>query len=136
MFGWDDALAGIMQIANKCIADPAERDKFQIEMAQMKAQQEAAQLAADTQLATAQTDIDKVEASSDDNFTRRWRPFIGWICGVAFAYHFILQPFLIFVFAIFGRTIATPSFDMNTLYTVLMGLLGLGTMRTIEKIRK
>lgn len=131
MFGWDDAIAGITEIANKFIPDAAERDKFTLEMAQLKATQENAELNATMQENIAQADIDKTEAAST-NFFDKWRDFIGWVCGIAFAYHFFVLPFLIFIFAVFGREIKTPAFDMSTLYTVLMGMLGLGAMHAYQ----
>ena len=84
--------------------------------------------------ALAQIEVNKIEASSPDFFKSSWRPFIGWGCGVAFAYHFVLQPIIIFVVALFGAEIpALPEFDMASLMTVLGGLLGLGGLRTYEK---
>jgi len=63
-----------------------------------------------------------------------WRPFIGWTCGAAFAYHFIIQPFLIFAITVFGLDLpALPDFDMSALMPVLLGMLGLGGMRSFEK---
>ena len=84
--------------------------------------------------ALAQIEVNKIEAASSDFFKSSWRPFIGWVCGVAFAYHFVLQPIIIFVVALFGAEIPTlPEFDMASLMTVLGGLLGLGGLRTYEK---
>lgn len=84
--------------------------------------------------ALAQIEVNKIEAASSDFFKSSWRPFIGWVCGVAFAYHFVLQPIIIFVVALFGAQIpALPEFDMASLMTVLGGLLGLGGLRTYEK---
>ena len=84
--------------------------------------------------ALAQIEVNKIEAASPDFFKSSWRPFIGWVCGVAFAYHFVLQPIIIFVVALYGAEIqALPEFDMASLMTVLGGLLGLGGLRTYEK---
>ena len=104
--------------------------------AELKADIEKTQLNADTQVQLSQSEINKTEAASASLFVAGWRPFIGWICGVAMAYHFILQPFIAFLFSVFGHPIHLPPFDMNTLYTVLMGMLGLGTLRTVEKLKK
>ena len=79
-------------------------------------------------------EINKAEAASASVFKGGWRPFIGWTCGFAFAYHFVMQPFLLFCVAMFGLDIpALPQFDMSSLMTVLMGMLGLGGLRTYEK---
>ena len=82
----------------------------------------------------AQLEINKAEAASGSIFKGGWRPFVGWTCGVAFAYHFILQTKLIFVLAVFGVTVHDlPEFDISTLLPVLGGMLGIGGLRTYEK---
>ena len=79
------------------------------------------------ELAKGQLEVNKAEAASSSTFKGGWRPFIGWTCGAAFAYHFVLQPFLLFAVAMFGLDIPPlPQFDMSSLMTVLMGMLGLG----------
>ncbi len=84
----------------------------------------------------AQLEINKAEAASGSLFKGGWRPAVGWICAIAFAYHFVLQPLIIFVVAIVGVDIPDlPKFNMNTLLTVLGGLLGIGGLRTYEKQR-
>jgi hypothetical protein len=88
------------------------------------------------ELALAQIEVNKAEAESPSIFKGGWRPFIGWICGAAFLYHFVLQPVLLFIIALFGAEIPDlPEFDMASLMTVLGGMLGLGTLRTYEKQR-
>jgi len=85
-------------------------------------------------IALAQIEVNKMEAASGSIFKGGWRPFIGWVCGIAFAYHFVLQPLIVFGVTAAGVDIpALPEFDMSTLLTVLGGLLGLGTLRTYEK---
>ena len=84
-----------------------------------------------------QLEINKAEAASGSLFKGGWRPFIGWVCGVAFAYHFVLQPLIVFGVSAAGVDIPElPEFDMGSLMTVLMGMLGLGGMRSIEKLKK
>ena len=78
----------------------------------------------------AQIEVNKVEANSNSLFVSGWRPFVGWTCGVALCYHFVLQPFLTFVLYSFGQQITLPTFDMGTLTTILMGMLGLGGLRS------
>ena len=85
-------------------------------------------------IALAQIEVNKMEAASGSIFKGGWRPFIGWVCGISFAYHFILQPLIIFGVSVAGIDVPElPEFDMSTLLTVLGGLLGLGTLRTYEK---
>lgn len=86
------------------------------------------------ELAKGQLEINKAEAASGSVFKGGWRPFIGWVCGVAFAYHFVLQPFIVFGVTAAGVDIPElPSFDMSSLMTVMMGMLGLGGLRSYEK---
>ena len=82
----------------------------------------------------AQLEVNKAEAASGSIFKGGWRPFIGWVCGAAFAYHFVLQPILIFILATFSISLPDlPEFDMSTLLPVLGGMLGIGGLRTYEK---
>ncbi len=88
------------------------------------------------ELAKGQLEINKAEAASGSIFKGGWRPFIGWVCGFAFAYHFIIQPILVFGVSAAGASLPPlPEFDMATLMPVLMGMLGLGGLRTIEKAK-
>jgi len=84
----------------------------------------------------AQIEVNKIESGSSSLFKSGWRPFVGWTCGVALCYHFVLQPFLMFVLFSIGKPMELPVFDMSTLTTVLFGMLGLGGMRSFEKTKK
>ena len=59
---------------------------------------------------------------------------MGWCCAAAFAYHLIIQPLLTYAMAVFGHSFPLPTFDSGLLTTILMGMLGLGVMRTTEKM--
>lgn len=86
------------------------------------------------EIAMAQIEVNKAEAQSSSVFKGGWRPFIGWVCGFAFAYHFIIQPVLIFGVGVAGIQLpALPEFDMSQMMPVLLGMLGLGGLRTFEK---
>ena len=84
----------------------------------------------------AQIEVNKVEAGSTNLFVSGWRPFVGWTCGFALCYHFVLQPLLMFVLSAIGNPMELPGFDMTTLTTVLMGMLGLGGLRSYEKVKR
>ena len=84
----------------------------------------------------AQIEVNKVEAGSTNLFVSGWRPFVGWNCGFALCYHFVLQPLLMFVLSAIGNPMELPGFDMTTLTTVLMGMLGLGGLRSYEKVKR
>lgn len=81
-----------------------------------------------------QLDINKEEAKHESMFVAGWRPFIGWVCGTAFAYNFVVQPFFFFITAKYGYDLsAMPQLDTSSLTTVLLGMLGIGGLRTFEK---
>ena len=84
----------------------------------------------------AQLEVNKVEAGHTSRFVSGWRPFTGWICATALGYHYILQPLLTFILYSFGHVIELPVFDMTTLTTVLLGMLGFGGMRSLEKVKR
>ena len=79
-----------------------------------------------------QSEINKVEAQHRTIFVAGWRPFIGWVCGVALAYNFVLRDLLIWFV---GPEQVPPALQMEHLMTVLIGMLGLGGMRTFEKFK-
>lgn len=120
---------GILNGIRTLITGESDADrKAQLELA-------AKQLEATVESMKAQTAVNAVEAASTDPFVSRWRPFIGWVCGVAFAYHFILQPVLVLLLLTAGKKIALPVFDLGTLMPVLLGMLGLGAMRSYDKVQ-
>ena len=79
-----------------------------------------------------QSEINKVEAQHRSVFVSGWRPFTGWICAVALLYNFVLRDLAIWAF---GIEQVPPALQMEHLMTVLFGMLGLGGMRSIEKIK-
>ena len=86
------------------------------------------------ELAKGQLEVNKVEAASKSMFVAGWRPAVGWVCAIAFAYHFIIKDLIIFGCSFAGIDIPElPEFDMGTLLTVLGGMLGIGGLRTYEK---
>ena len=79
-----------------------------------------------------QTKINEIEAGHRTVFVAGWRPFIGWVCGGALAYNFVIRDLFIWVTK---TTDAPPALQMEHLMTVLLGMLGLGGLRTFEKIK-
>ena len=115
------------QILDKFVEDKDQKAKLAHELAMM-----ADRLAHEQNLA--QIQVNREEASSGSLFKGGWRPCIGWICGIAFGYHFVLQPVIVFIVVLIGMDIPElPSFDMGTLLTVLGGMLGIGGLRSYEK---
>ncbi len=83
------------------------------------------------QILELQTKINEVEAQHRSMFVAGWRPFIGWVCGLAFAYHFVAFPIVRTIYP----DIEFPTLNTEPLFTVLMGMLGLGGLRTFEKLK-
>ncbi len=133
---WLNLIPAISTLLDKLIPDPAAREKAKAELLSAQRAQDIEELRLAISADGMQADINKQEAASENLFVSGWRPFIGWVCGVAFAYHFIVQPVLAFIIANSGAAVHLPQFDMQELSTVLMGMLGLGGLRTIEKIRR
>jgi hypothetical protein len=88
------------------------------------------------ELMKAQVEVNKVEAANSNLFVSGWRPFIGWTCGLGMFGNFITIPFANFVMALLEIQIVIPLVPLETMMPVLMGMLGLGAMRSYEKTRK
>ena len=99
----------------------SDEDKRKVELA-------LAQL--DAQLQNGQIEINKVEAANKSVFVSGWRPFIGWQFGLAIGYDFLLRPLLV------TCHLNAPPIDSGSLYPMVMGMLGFGSLRTLEKIKK
>lgn len=123
------------KIIDKVFPDPAARAAAQLELMKLAQEGELAQLTAETDLAKAQAEINQVEASSASLFVSGWRPFVGWVCGLGLAMQFLVAPMVGFLASMMGRQLAVPALDMSTLLTLLFGMLGLGGMRTFEKMK-
>jgi hypothetical protein len=89
---------------------------------------EASAQSGDLDLVLAQLDINKTEAASKSIFVSGWRPFVGWVCGAGLAYNVVIMPLL-------DTWFEMPVVDPSLLYPVLMGMLGMGGLRTFEKTK-
>lgn len=106
------------------------------ERAKAKEEFEMALMNAVNQAARDQVEVNKIEAASTSIFVAGWRPFIGWVCGVAIAYTYIVYPILLWVLALNGyETHNVPKLETDALYQLVLAMLGLGTMRTFEKVK-
>lgn len=88
------------------------------------------------ELSKGQLEVNKVEAASKSLFVAGWRPFIGWVCGLGFLSNFILIPMANFGLALAKIAVVVPMIDTAQMMPVLLGMLGLGGMRTVEKLNK
>jgi len=122
-------IAPVTGLLDKFIEDKDQKARLAHEVATM-AQRHA------QELAQGQLEINKAEAQSRNIFVAGWRPFIGWTCGLAMFWHFVGVPITLFFVGWFAVEIPElPQFDMNSLMTVLLGMLGLGGLRTFEKTK-
>ena len=92
------------------------------------------QIQIEAQAALAQTDINKVEAQSPQLFVAGWRPCVGWICCLGLSYSFFIGPILTWI-ATLAQKQGPPPLDVGPLLSLLVALLGVGSLRTLEKIQ-
>ena len=117
----------VSSILDKFVEDKDQKAKLAHEIATMSDRHAQ-------EIALAQISVNAAEAASGSLFKGGWRPCVGWVCAIAFFYHFVGQPLIIFIVALAGVEIPDlPNFDMGTLLTVLGGMLGIGSLRTYEK---
>jgi len=87
------------------------------------------------ELAKGQIEINKISAGHKSLFVSGWRPAVGWTCCLGMASNFLLIPLANFTLALSKSTIVVPLIDLSTMMPVLLGMLGLGAMRTVEKTK-
>lgn len=116
----------VSTVVSRIWPDATEQEKAKLALQEME---ENGQL----QIIMKQLDINLAEAQNKSIFVSGWRPFVGWVCASAFAFQYIVQPMIETISTTFGHPIVLPKLDYSQMGTVLMGLLGLGGMRTYEK---
>lgn len=131
VLGGGEIIKQIGETVRQVLPSEAQRQEFDLKMAELadKVNEREAELL------KAQVDVNKVEAASDDPFVSRWRPFIGWTGGVIFAYTYMAAPLLGWAAKLYGYDIGLPSVGVDQVYPVLMGILGLGAMRSFDKFQ-
>lgn len=127
-----DPVTAILDIGSKVIdrlwPDPLQAANAKLELFKLQQSGELQQMAG--QLA-----INAEEAKSASIFVSGWRPFIGWVCGLAVAWNWIGLKIVLFIAAWYGKDLHLAPADISEMMPVLMGMLGLGGLRTIEKIQ-
>lgn len=114
------------QLITRLFPDPAQAAQANLELTKMQMSGELAQI-------TEQTGIDKIEAASTSVFVSGWRPFVGWVCGIGLGYVAIIEPIARFVATMLGYTGSFPVIDTTLTMQVLIGMLGLGGLRSLDK---
>jgi len=133
-------LSGLFEVGkgliDKLWPDPAKAEAAKLELLKMQQSGELAELAANTQLATAQIAVNQEEAKNASLLVSGWRPMCGWVGAFALGYAAILEPLARFVAQVwFGYSGAFPALDTTITMQVLFGILGLGAYRSAEKIK-
>ncbi len=133
-------LGAILDIGSKLVdkffPDPTQAKQAKLQLLTMSQNGELAQLAAATDLAKLQIQTNLEEAKSTNWFVAGWRPFVGWICGAGLAYVAIFEPVARFVAKVFFNYAGDfPVINTDLTMQVLMGVLGLGAMRSVEKVK-
>lgn len=127
-------LGSALSLVDKLFPNPKDAADAKLKVLELQSSGELAALNAELQLAVGQMEINKAEAYQQDVFRGGWRPFIGWTCGSAFAFNFVVLPLLITISALMGNPIVVAPLDMSEMLPVLLGMLGLGGFRTYEKL--
>jgi len=127
-----DPLSALLDIGGKVIdrvwPDPAQAAAAKLELFKLQQSGELAQIAG-------QMDVNKAEAANPNVFVSGWRPFIGWVCGLGFGVQFVFGPLAEWGSALYGHPVKFPPMDTGTMMPLLLGMLGLGGLRTAEKIQ-
>lgn len=132
---WGALVSMLPGILDKIIPDPTAAADAKLKALELAQRGELAALDADLRLMLAQADINKAEASTD-LFRGGWRPACGWVCAAGLAYTFLLRPVLSWLASLAGADVqAMPEIDTDTLMVLLTGMLGLGGLRTVERIK-
>lgn len=125
---------GIFKIIDKVIPDPQAKAQAQLKTLEMQQAGEFKQIETDLQLALGQLEVNKIEAAAPDMFRGGWRPAVGWVCVIGLLYTYLGQPLLSWASGIWAVP-APPSLDLGDLLILLGGMLGLGGMRTMERLK-
>lgn len=123
-----DAISPLLDKILSFIPNPVDREKARLEHA-------AAILAALQQNDQSQLEVNKVEAASSSIFVAGWRPACGWVCVFGLAWTFVLQPFLDWGLNLYHPGISTPVLDSSQLMSLLFGMLGMGALRSFDKVK-
>lgn len=125
--GTEGVFKGVRDLVQTFKADPLEIAKLEAAIVQSETNLTIA-------LAQAQTKVNELEATSQDKFTSRWRPAIGWICGAGLGYATLVYPLLTWV-CLNTHSVPPPQLDVSILVPMVTGMLGLAGYRTYEKTR-
>jgi len=130
-----DFLTPLISKALDFIPDPKMKADAQQKMAEELNRHSEEILKALSASDNAQIAVNAEEAKSSSLFVAGWRPFIGWVGGLALTWQYVLQPIVTYIITVNGKTVTLPVFDFSTMSTILMAILGMAGARTWEKIQ-
>lgn len=122
-------------IINKIFPDKTQADAAKAALAQAQLNGQLQEELAIWDNAKQQAVVNAAEAANTNVFVSGWRPAVGWTCSAAFGWSFVGQPIGQFIMAAVGHPVTLPALDISEMMPVLLGLLGLGAMRTYEKVQ-
>lgn len=133
---WLSLIPALGTLLDRLIPDPKASESAKLELMRLAQSGELAQLNADTELQKGQMAINLADAQSGSNFRGGWRPYIGWACGMALSFDWVAKPIFVTVWVMAGHAAPElPKLDMEQIIGLLSMLLGLGTLRTYEKVK-
>jgi hypothetical protein len=132
---WQALIPVLGTIFDKILPDPQAAADAKLKAMELAQRGELAVLDADVRLALGQMAINQEEAKTD-LFRGGWRPATGWACVAGLVYQFLVQPLLPWIVAVCGGSVPPlPAIDNDTLMVLLTGMLGLGGLRTFERVK-
>lgn len=132
-----DPITALLNVGESVISriwpDPHVRGEQMLKLEDIAHKKGMAALEAEIQVLTGQMQINSTEAKHKSIFVAGWRPFVGWVGGVGLCYAAILEPLMRFAASLYGYTGDFPILDTTITLQVLMGMLGIGAMRSFDK---
>ena len=125
---FSDLVGPVTGLLDKFVEDKDQKNALAHEISTMAERHSQEQM-------LAQLEVNKAEAASSSIFVSGWRPATGWVCVLGMAGNFIVTPFANFVLALLEVQVFIPLVPLDTMLPVLLGLLGLGGLRTLEKAK-
>lgn len=129
-----DLVSAGSALIDRLVPDPQAAAAAKLKLLELRQSGELQKIADESGLMRAQAAIDKTEAASPNFFIAGGRPAIIWVCAAAFAWSYVLGPFVAFFLSATGDPVRLPVLDLSAMMPVLLGMLGLGGMRTVEKL--
>jgi len=127
------AIPLIGKVLDRVLPDPKAKDEAKLKLIELAQTTDLAELDAELKLALGQIDVNKAEAQSSHWWVAGWRPAVGWICALGVGWNFVAQPLAMWIGAFHDPVISVPSLDISQLMVLLLGMLGIGGMRSFDK---